>query len=163
MKDSKLKDVTTEGLRKLLVNEEKSYEEVGNFYNVSSGTVEKVARRRGIKVLEERKVLKSIAFLNIKKVCEFCGKEHNGSYGSGRFCCSKCARKFSSNLDKEKRLSNISKSLKGRVSSLKGKKFNGGENKIHKQTEETKKKISNTLKNNKNRKNIEILKNYLKK
>ena len=31
---------------------------------------------------------------NIKK-CEFCGKEHNGTYGSGRFCCAECARKFS--------------------------------------------------------------------
>ena len=22
--------------------------------------------------------------------CEFCGKEHDGSYGSGRFCCKSC-------------------------------------------------------------------------
>ena len=29
------------------------------------------------------------------KICEYCGKEHDGSYGSGRFCCAKCARKFS--------------------------------------------------------------------
>lgn len=29
------------------------------------------------------------------KLCEYCGKEHDGSYGSGRFCCAKCARKFS--------------------------------------------------------------------
>ena len=28
--------------------------------------------------------------------CENCGKEHNGEYGSGRFCCNKCARAFSS-------------------------------------------------------------------
>ena len=28
-------------------------------------------------------------------ICENCGKEHNGEYGSGRFCCSKCARSFS--------------------------------------------------------------------
>lgn len=28
------------------------------------------------------------------KLCEYCGKEHDGSYGSGRFCCAKCARKF---------------------------------------------------------------------
>ena len=30
-------------------------------------------------------------------ICENCGKEHDGSYGSGRFCSSTCARKFSSN------------------------------------------------------------------
>lgn len=28
------------------------------------------------------------------KICEYCGKEHEGSYGSGRFCCARCARKF---------------------------------------------------------------------
>lgn len=27
--------------------------------------------------------------------CEKCGKEHNGSYGSGRFCSAKCARSYS--------------------------------------------------------------------
>lgn len=29
--------------------------------------------------------------------CENCGKEHDGSYGSGRFCCETCARSFSYN------------------------------------------------------------------
>lgn len=29
------------------------------------------------------------------KICEYCGKEHDGSYGSGRFCCAKCARRYS--------------------------------------------------------------------
>lgn len=28
--------------------------------------------------------------------CENCGKEHDGSYGSGRFCSKKCAKSFSS-------------------------------------------------------------------
>ena len=28
-------------------------------------------------------------------ICENCGKEHNGSYGSGRFCSKECARSFS--------------------------------------------------------------------
>lgn len=32
--------------------------------------------------------------------CEFCKKEHNGSYGSGRFCSIKCARTFSSKENK---------------------------------------------------------------
>lgn len=27
--------------------------------------------------------------------CEKCGKEHDGSYGSGRFCSAHCARSFS--------------------------------------------------------------------
>lgn len=29
------------------------------------------------------------------KTCENCGIEHDGSYGSGRFCTNKCARSFS--------------------------------------------------------------------
>ena len=28
-------------------------------------------------------------------ICENCGKEHDGSYGSGRFCSKKCAKSFS--------------------------------------------------------------------
>lgn len=28
-------------------------------------------------------------------ICETCGKEHNGSYGSGRFCSKECASSFS--------------------------------------------------------------------
>ena len=28
-------------------------------------------------------------------ICENCGSEHNGSYGSGRFCSTKCSRSFS--------------------------------------------------------------------
>ena len=30
------------------------------------------------------------------KICENCGIDHTGLYGSGRFCCCKCARCFSS-------------------------------------------------------------------
>jgi len=28
-------------------------------------------------------------------ICEYCGKEHDGNYGSGRFCSKKCAKAFS--------------------------------------------------------------------
>ena len=28
-------------------------------------------------------------------ICEYCNKEHDGKYGSGRFCNAKCARAFS--------------------------------------------------------------------
>lgn len=29
------------------------------------------------------------------RICENCRKEHDGSYGSGRFCCKECAKSFS--------------------------------------------------------------------
>lgn len=35
------------------------------------------------------------------KICEYCSKEHDGSYGSGRFCCDKCARGFSTKNEKD--------------------------------------------------------------
>jgi len=33
--------------------------------------------------------------------CEYCNKEHDGTYASGRFCSKKCARKYSSNIHRE--------------------------------------------------------------
>lgn len=34
-------------------------------------------------------------------ICENCGKEHNGSYSSGRFCSEKCARAFATKYEKD--------------------------------------------------------------
>lgn len=31
-------------------------------------------------------------------ICEYCGKEHDGNYGSGRFCSAHCARLYSKNF-----------------------------------------------------------------
>jgi hypothetical protein len=36
------------------------------------------------------------------KKCELCNKEHDGSYGSGRFCSKECARSFSTKRDNTK-------------------------------------------------------------
>lgn len=35
------------------------------------------------------------------KICETCNKEHSGSYGSGRFCDSRCARSFSTKRNRK--------------------------------------------------------------
>ena len=48
------------------------------------------------------------------KICETCGKNHNGNYGSGRFCDEKCARSFSTKNkrnDINKKLSQKTKKL----------------------------------------------------
>jgi len=52
--------------------------------------------------------------------CENCEEEHNGEYGSGRFCSSKCARGFSTKEKRKEINEKVSKSLIGRQSPFKG-------------------------------------------
>lgn len=44
--------------------------------------------------------------------CENCKKEHDGSYGSGRFCSSKCTKSFSTKNKREEINKKVSESLK---------------------------------------------------
>lgn len=44
--------------------------------------------------------------------CESCGNKHDGKYGSGRFCCTKCARGFSSKEKRSEINAKVSKKLK---------------------------------------------------
>ena len=46
--------------------------------------------------------------------CENCNKEHCGSYGSGRFCSSRCARGFSTKQKREEINIAVSKKMQGR-------------------------------------------------
>ena len=48
------------------------------------------------------------------KKCENCGIEHNGSYGSGRFCSSKCARSFSTKVKRKEINEKLSKNNTGK-------------------------------------------------
>jgi len=45
------------------------------------------------------------------KICEYCNEKHDGSYGSGRFCNSFCARGFSTNKNKEEWKNKIKNSI----------------------------------------------------
>lgn len=47
-------------------------------------------------------------------ICEQCKNEHDGKYGSGRFCCIKCARQFSSNSKREEKNEKLRELYKGR-------------------------------------------------
>jgi hypothetical protein len=57
--------------------------------------------------------------------CENCGFEHDGSYCSGRFCSSKCARGFSTKLKRQEVNKKVSQKLrsKGRTCLMCRKKF----------------------------------------
>ena len=45
--------------------------------------------------------------------CEYCGKEHDGSYASGRFCSQSCARGFATRDKREEINKKVSAKLKG--------------------------------------------------
>ncbi len=47
--------------------------------------------------------------------CENCFLEHDGSYGSGRFCNAKCARGFSTKNKREDINQRVSQTLQGRI------------------------------------------------
>ena len=49
------------------------------------------------------------------KICENCKKEHDGNYGSGRFCSCKCARGFSTKSKRKEINKKVSKKLKGKI------------------------------------------------
>jgi hypothetical protein len=48
-------------------------------------------------------------------ICEYCEKDHNGSFGSGRFCSSHCARSYSSNIKRKETNIKVSKIMKGKI------------------------------------------------
>jgi len=53
-------------------------------------------------------------------ICENCGIEHEGSYGSGRFCSSKCSRGFATSKKRKEINAKVSKTLAGKPSPRKG-------------------------------------------
>lgn len=49
--------------------------------------------------------------------CENCQIDHDGNYGSGRFCSQKCSRSFSSKANREETNKKVSKTLKQKYQS----------------------------------------------
>ena len=47
----------------------------------------------------------------MKLICENCKEEHDGNYGSGRFCSSKCARGFATKAKRKEINEKVSKAL----------------------------------------------------
>lgn len=52
--------------------------------------------------------------LSMTPKCDTCDDIHNGEYGSGRFCNARCARQFSSRINREETNRKISNSLIGK-------------------------------------------------
>ena len=60
--------------------------------------------------------------------CENCSKEHDGSYGSGRFCSSKCARGFSTKEKRDEINRKVSAKVTGRKQSKERRLKTSGKN-----------------------------------
>lgn len=86
-------------------------------------------------------------------ICENCNKDHDGLYGSGRFCSSICARGFSTKNKREEINQRVSEKLKGRQSASGGCPFKKGFDKRRKIfTIEDRKKAKNKKSENLQRK-----------
>lgn len=70
--------------------------------------------------------------------CENCNNEHDGSYGSGRFCSCKCSRGFSTKAKRKEINDKVSKKMQGNIPWHKGK--------INVYSEKTKKLRSESIK-----------------
>lgn len=80
----------------LLIDEKKSFEEVGRLYNVTGAAIRKACNRLQIEIQRRRKINPNETFgKGIRKVpkvtCEYCGKEFlKYASSKGRFCSLKC-------------------------------------------------------------------------
>jgi ribosomal protein S16 len=85
--------------------------------------------------------------------CENCNNEHNGSYGSGRFCSIKCSKSFSTKNKRKEINLKVSSKLNGTKKDIEEKKqiskslINYWKGKERKHSEETKEKLRQSAKN----------------
>ena len=84
-----------ENLKKLILEENKSYEEIGRSYGCSGSNIKKVALRLGIVLPNRRKINPNETFNKGKKkisyFCKNCGKEY---YSKQSFCSIECSLEY---------------------------------------------------------------------
>ena len=93
-------DKEKENLIELIINQKKSYEEIGKLYNCSGSNIKKVAFRLGIELEQRRSINDSETFNRGKtkapiNTCINCGKsyiQYNGK--SQKYCSINCQHEF---------------------------------------------------------------------
>jgi len=84
-----------EYLRKAILEDKKSYEEIGREYGCSGANIKKVAKRLGIELPIKRAVNPCETFGRKTYVCINCGKEfYKKSTYVGQFCSHKCSCEY---------------------------------------------------------------------
>lgn len=83
-----------EDLTKFIVEENKSYEEIGRYYNVTGAYIKKIAKRLGIQLTPRRKINSNETFNKGTAktgICLNCGKEFPLYLShTGKYCCHEC-------------------------------------------------------------------------
>lgn len=84
-----------EYLRKAILEDKKSYEQIGREYGCSGGNIKKVAKRMGIGLPPRRKLGPNETFRRKICTCLCCGTEFEKREGySNKFCSSKCELEY---------------------------------------------------------------------
>ena len=82
-------------LKKSILEDKKTYEEIGREYNCSGANIKKVALRIGIELPQKRDINPKETFNRKIYTCLNCGKEFKKKDGySNKFCCSKCGLEY---------------------------------------------------------------------
>lgn len=110
-------DKEKEILKKLILTDKLSYEEIGRKYGCTGSNIKKVAQKIGIILHSKRKINPKETFKKVRKYCFNCGKElisHNGSYG--KFCNNKCQAEYTHKIAYKKILDGDSSIMRANYS-----------------------------------------------
>ena len=89
-----------ENLKKLILEDKVSYEEIGRRYNCTGSNIKKVAQRIGIELVSRRRINSCETFNKKDKtsICINCGKEFRTKPGySNKFCDTECEKTYKHN------------------------------------------------------------------
>lgn len=91
-----------ENLEKLILEEHKTYEEIGRLYSCTGANIKKVAIRLGINLPQKRRVSKTENFNRDTGkigICKNCGIEYIVYQGcNGKYCSNKCQQEYQHKL-----------------------------------------------------------------
>lgn len=84
-----------EYLRKAILEDKKSYEEIGREYNCSGSNIKKVSERIGLVLPRKRVINPTETFNRKERICLNCGKTFSARKGcSNKFCCTECGIEY---------------------------------------------------------------------
>ena len=83
-----------ENLEKYILEDNKSYEEIGRSYGCSGSNIKKVSKKLGIKLPNRRKINPKETFNKPNKLQYFCKNCNSIMHTNQQFCCMDCANEY---------------------------------------------------------------------